>query len=180
MQHQIVNHLINERTTKGVNGLLDSGHGSRITRFQGATDGTVMGKPRLAPGARHDRRPVAIGCGPSFRSTRCSRPLMMPARNSTSLVWGAKMHVFCFTGTCINRSIKPCCCRNSPKATSMPCAVFATGQSEEMVVTGDPSADKGTRLEAAVQNYIRFNDLPPDCAKLTLEQIADQLLAYPQ
>ncbi len=52
--YQIVHHLINERTTKVVNGLLDGGHGSNITRFQGATDGTVMGKSRLAPSPRHD------------------------------------------------------------------------------------------------------------------------------
>jgi len=49
----------------------------------------------------------------------------------------------------------------------MPCAVFATGQSEEVVVTGDPSTQKGTRRRATVQNYIRFNDWPPDCAKPT-------------
>jgi hypothetical protein len=38
------------------------------------------------------------------------------------------------------------------EATSMPCAVFATGQPKDVVVTGDPSVKKGTRLAAAVQN----------------------------
>jgi hypothetical protein len=56
--------------------------------------------------------------------------------------------------------------------------VFATGQFEEVVLTGDPSTKKGTRLAVAVQNYIDFNDLPPDCAKLTLIAARNDILYF--
>jgi ABC-type transport system involved in multi-copper enzyme maturation permease subunit len=52
--------------------------------------------------------------------------------------------------------------------------VLAIGQSEEVVVTGDPSTKKGTRPGVAVQNYIRFNDLLSDCAKPTLVNVSVQ------
>src|SRR5258706_13901231 len=69
---------------------------------------------------------------------------MIPAKNSITLACGVNARVFWSMGTCCNCSNKPCCCRNSPNATSIPCSVLLVGQAGDKLLTGASSTCKAT------------------------------------
>src|SRR5258706_8322866 len=69
---------------------------------------------------------------------------MIPAKNSITLACGVNARVLWSMGTCCNCSNKPCCCRNSPNATSIPCSVLLVGQAGDKLLTGASSTCKAT------------------------------------